>query len=1306
MGKRLLAILAVVAGLACVPLLRAQSGLGNITGHVVDPSGAVIPNATVSATNVATGVTKTATTNSAGVYQLQSLVPGRYNLQATAPNFKTLVREGITLQVEDQLGIDLKLEIGTASQSITVQSDVTGLRTEDAQTGEVITKQLIETIPNISTGSLRDPFALITVAGNVQSSSGARAGYGLNLGGSVYSSPPDTRVNGGRTGSTEYLVDGVPVTEGFVHNVANSTPATEDVAEFKVITNGLSAEYGRLSGGAVSIATQGGTNSFHGQIFEYHQDAALNANNFQNTAQTPIAAKSNFRQNDFGAAGGGPVLIPHLYNGRNKTFWFANYEGLRNSQSGNVTLAQTITDLQRTGDLREIGSPDNPNDPIAKVWDPFNYNPNQVIDPNTGNLTYEKYLAAGCPSQPGQCIPTNELNPISQEYIKLLPHPNHAPIPGTGTAGNFSIRQPATVEQTNWSARVDQNLGPASSMYGRFSYSSGNTYTGPLNPVLGTYSYTDINGGFSATLHYNHAFSPTTLLDLHVGGNYNPWEAGSRLPSSYNNASLGFSPLVNSLIGDNGNNIFNVHNGPFSEGMNASANLPGGGQLWPMLQAGTYTKVRSTTYDYAGSLTKILGRHSLKFGYEGRRYFDNPLYSAQANSNNNGDGLAFTADAVVNQYLDMGSNTWGAQANSSGLGQFLLGVDTWAQITAQVGRSLAQNYYASYVQDDFKVTPRLTLNLGMRWEMETPTTERHNNMSIWDPNAAPPFTIESSYSWSAALAAAGLDPSKVQSPPWLSGFLKGNLVLAGTPEHPSRMATNYHPWNFSPRFGFAFQVDPKTVVRGSFALLYLPTSGNISNYGDAPGVTYSTQAFNNPTQVANYSSLPGQGLSVLQDLFTPEQVSVFQHDTHTADVQTTQTIVGTGGINVNSHMPMEADWGLSVQRALPGDWLLEVLYSANNSTSLLASANPSRFPANLHTGGPNGQNYKTYTTTVASPFGSQVPCINPNSCGIIGAQQSLGILEYAYPYYGPVLIEGSNIGKSNYESGTIRVDHRYKSGLYMLFNYTFAKNLDDTGGANVGLGGSVGTSNGTNGKPYQTVYDIRSSYGLDPADETHRISATYIYDLPFGRGRKWMNQPQGIGGAILDGFVGGWNIAGTTGWNSGTPIQINPQNTQADSYSVYNFYTGLSLLPGKRLSDMFAKNFHGNRSVYVAYGQSPKAGTQGRLDPSAVDNYTSPGNNPSTNGFSVTPFTNGNVPSLISFERNPSNWTTNLSVMKNFPFSSDGARYFQLRVEAPNVFNHPGFGGYDTNPGDNTFGFITSPANTERHLQVGGRVVF
>src|SRR5664279_3510506 len=268
------------------PWATAQSGKGVITGRVIDPSGGVVPGAKVAVINEDTGVRVELTTNGDGYFEALSLTPGSYNLEVQAPNFKTLLRKGVTVQVEDHISLDLKLEVGQVNESITITAEGPQLRTDDAQTGEVITSDMLQTLPsNNNLGILRDPFLLLRLSGDVQGS-GNRAGWNLGPnGGGKNAGVPDTRINGGRTGNAEYLVDGVPVTLNFGHTVSNATPSYDDVAEFKVVTNGIDAQYGRLSGGAVSVTTKSGSSELHGQLFEYYQGAGLNANSWSNNAQ-------------------------------------------------------------------------------------------------------------------------------------------------------------------------------------------------------------------------------------------------------------------------------------------------------------------------------------------------------------------------------------------------------------------------------------------------------------------------------------------------------------------------------------------------------------------------------------------------------------------------------------------------------------------------------------------------------------------------------------------------------------------------------------------------------------------------------------------------------------------------------------------------------------------------------------------------------------------------------------------------------------------------------------------------------------
>ena len=1290
----------------------AQIGTGSITGHVMDSQGAAVVGAKIVVTNQATGVRTASATNSAGIYEQLSLQPGTYDVEVNAQGFRKALRSGVLLHVEDNLGLDFHLEVGATSEIMTVTAEAPQLRTEDAQTGEVVTEHMVQTLPQLQ----RDPLQLLTLSGDVQGG-GSRAGWNLGVSaGGLTSGYPDTRINGGRVGDTEYLVDGVPATGGFAHNVVNDTPTMEDIEEFKVITNGVSAEYGRLSGGAVSVVTKSGNNALHGQLFVYHQDDYMNANTWGNDAQCKynptgnalLCKKPVYRQNDFGFALGGPVIIPHIYNGKNKTFFFTNYEGLRYSTSGNPTIGQTITDQERTGDLTDIGiGPYNPNDtndpanndPWAQVYDPFgSVSATPQPDPDAGGqLLYQRLTLAG---GDGRHIPQNELDPVIQKYIAFMPHPNNPPMQHSGTAGNY-VATPSNRQHTNvWSVRVDHVITDKQRIFGRFTHNNGLNETSPFYTTFGTSSGNRLNGGFGAEIHWDYMINPTTILDLHAGGDFSPFSHGTYQNPKIDGATFGYDAVTESFLGPH--DIVRMSQGPFTEGTSFGG-VAGGGQYNYGMDANTGAGANTTIFQYAGSLTKILNRHSLKFGYEGRRYYDN--ITTQFESNTSGgisDGYGWDSEAVTQFIGDNGNEVWSPRGYSNGLGQFLMGIDSWIRLTATTGRALASNYYASYVQDDFKVNHKLTLNLGLRWEMESPVTERHNLLSIWDPNAAPPFNINSGYNWNAQVTAAGLDPSQVQTPEWVTnGFSKGALVFAGSPQHPSRNATDYHRANLSPRLGFSYQVTSQTVLRGSFAMMYLPTSGNLSSYGDVPGVSYSTQANNQGTQGTFNTGAGGPPnwtpRTIAGGPFDPTQMTVFNHDNHTMNVQGAISGNGVGGILPSMHMPHEFNWNFGIQRQLTHKWLLEADYTGNNSNSLITIGNPSRFPKGLYIGGPGGSNQAIYTTQIPSPTAGQIPDNN-----FTGLNQRIGLLEYQYPYYGPVIVEGVNSGSSNFNALNVRANHRFESGFQMLFNYTYSKSLDDTGGSDTFLG-NPGQGSGSGGKSFQQVdASVHSVYGLSTLDQTHRISAFYNYQLPFGRGRRFMNNLSGPGGKVLQAAAGGWEISGLSVWRSGTPIVMNLQGQNTDqNYGIRETFG--SFTPGHGENNFLNSQWNHNpeHAIYPA-NTEPWSNSVSAFGKTCTSSSLSP----ACTMFDPQSFTYGNMPYAIGTLRNPGNWSNDISIMKSFPFSKDESRYFQLRLESQNIFNHPGRGTYDTNDNDATFGYITGSGVTERHLQVSGRIVF
>ncbi len=1275
------AAILVMLILALAPWASAQSGKGTVTGRVTDPSGAVVPGAKVAVINTETGVRFETLTNGEGYFEAQSLIPSLYDVEVTAPNFKVLVRKGITVQVEDHIALDLKLQVGQISESVTITAEGPQLRSDDAQVGEVITESMISTLPSNNAGGIyRDPLLLLTLSGDVQGD-GSRAGTGLNIGSGGPGGQSSTRINGGRTGSIEYYVDGVPASSNFGHNISIATPAYEDVAEFKVVTNGISAEYGRLSGGAVSVTTKSGTNGLHGQAFEFNQQPFYNANNWDNGATHN--RKANFKLNDFGFAVGGPVVLPHLYNGRNKTFWFANYEGVRNSTNGNAQFISVPSIKERTGDLSDYGVAGSTTNPLAAVWNPFGGSsyPNLVTTPS-GTKGYQRTAFLG------NQIPTALLDPTIQGYMALLPQPNSTPIAGSPSGNNYKYFQPNSKHINQWAIRIDQTITDKQTLFFHFSHAQSFNDTAPVLQSVPTSQAVQTPGGWSPTLGYNWSINPTTILELRIGGNYSPFSNGSILPGNFNNTSLHYSPQIQALLGST-NNLVGL-----SGIDDAVQNVQGanGGGNWGLI-GGSSTSYNSTSGQLSAALTKILGRHTLKFGYEGRRYYDN--FYASANSQ-----LWVDAEAV-GPYSNY-DQSWGPQGNANGLGQLLLGVDSWMSITSPYDRGYRTSYYASYVQDDFKVTPKLTVNLGLRWETESPITEKHNQLNVWDPTATPGFYVNSGYDFNASLTAAGLNPSQVQTPAWVtSGLPAGAIRLVGTPQHPSKNANDWHPWNFAPRFGVAYQFNPKTVIRASYSILYLPSSGGLQSFAESPGINYTAQASNSPQQGQGLTvSVPETGLQNLQMPFVNPAIQITQptRDNLTANYLASNLgQTSSGAISRYLHMPMESDWSLSVQYQLPWSVLVEAAYEGNHSGSLLAKDTPSRFPKALYTGGPTGSNLGIYTTQVANPFQGQGSSNGP--------KVALGALETLWPYFGLFQVQGVNSGTSNFNALNLRLQKRFSDGFQLLFNYTYSRMLDDVGGSDSGLGAGPATGYGQFSAVPQSVDTFRNTYGPDPTDQTHRISTFYNYQLPVGRGRKFLGSPDSLGSKVLDGFIGGWEISGNTVWHSGTPIIWNFPTTNQGSYGVFEQYA--SFAAGKGLNDIVAGGFSNPSQARVGPN-----GPSTTAPPVAAFNKGTFQLDP---GSSQVPlFTYGNIPAAFTKLRNPGAWNSNLSILKSFPlFSSDGRRYLQFRMEGLNIFNHPGLNNYDANIASSNFGLIgefdgqtSGTANQERHIQLALKLVF
>jgi len=1207
-----------LAIMALLPIvLLAQGGNGSIGGTISDPSGAVVPNANVTITNLATNATTHFTSLADGRYLAPQLPPGNYRVSVEAAGFKKYVGSGITLQIDDKLSVNVTLNLGSSSETVTVTAEAPPLRTEDAQTGEVVNNNFIMNLPLLD----RNPFDLLSISGNVQ-------GSGTQV-----------RVNGGRTSSADFFIDGSVMTSGRGHSLTNQTPSMDAVQEFKVVTNGISAEYGRISGGYVELVTKSGTNEYHGNAYEYMFNDMFNANSwYQNSVGNP---KVHFRQNDYGFTLGGPVSIPKLYNGKNRTFFFVDNEYFRYNQAGNAVIMSVPTQDERNGNLTNT---------IAAGTPTMMYDPNgpQSDTPNADGSYNRLALLGGN----GKVVPASQINPTSAAILKLLPLPNRPTVAGYSSLNNYEASQNTTQNWFRFGTRLDQIINDSQRLaihYNTFNNEYGQTRVGgPLHtaPSNGT------EGGLAGSVNYDWTYRPTLLFNFRASVNHAPGFSGSTADPSLNVGTLNLNPAINSILG--GYSVPTVQE-DFQAG-GYFANAP------------SNAITVSTTYDFNFSATKILSRHTLKFGVEHRRYYDNFVNIGGYNP------FTFDGNAVAATTGDHGFGSAGSLPNS--MGPFLLGIDDWATISGPTTRAMNMNYNAAFVQDDFKVNSKLTVNVGLRWDREGPTTERHDKIYFWNPEAASLFTINPGYSWSSALTAAGL-PSTIPAPGWATnGMPKGAINMPNTPEFPSRNFQDVNSHQFAPRLGLAYQFDSKTVVRASAGLMYLPTTGDANGFSSSN----TSLALSNAANAGWHTSTDGMRhfISTWDNPFPlPGMITSYTRNTLLANQQSSQD-PGVSAFNKDLHMPREYTWMASVQRELPLGWVFEAGYSANRGLGLLAPNLISHYPAQLF-----NQTYAPYmTTSVVSPNAGQT-----QTNTITGPTQLLGLLEYAYPQYGPVNVLGSNLGSSFYNSLNIRLEHRMSHGLSFLLNYTYSRLLDDVGGPEADTSGGM-TSTGNGGKTPQSIYTFASTWGLSANDQPHRLVLTYVYELPFGQGKHWLNSPKTLGEKVLDRVAGGWQFSGNTSYSSGTPVTwwgtttVNTNNT-IKVETTYGSYASSDHNLGNSA-------YQGDNHSLLSPSMAPAAG----ISRFAANKMITAQN-----------FIAGNLPAVDPSLRNPSFTQTDLSLMKNFYITPE-KRYVQIRAEAQNAFNIRGFGTYNNQLGNPYFGMITNAGNGPRQIQLSARFIF
>jgi len=1166
-------------------LANAQVNSSSVAGSVLDSSGAAIPGAKVSLTNEETGVRLTNPTTSAGSFLFIPLQRGIYRINVEAQGFKAFERGGINVAVADKLGIDVRLEVGNVSEKIEVTAETPLLTTTNASLGQVIDNRKILELPLPG----RDPARLVQLAPGV-------GGRDSNLG--------DLRLGGGRTRLVEFYVDGSP-TSSVADARSTALPAIDAIEEFKVETNNLSAEYGRLSGGAINIQTRAGTNQFHGSLYEFGMSDVFNATDWDSNRRG--AAKAAYVRHLFGGTIGGPVTIPGLYNGRNKTFFFFNSDGERQNQEGSLRLATMPTTLERAGDfsqtLNTAGAP-------VTIYDPNTYNAaTNSRSPFAGNK-----------------LPDNRMDPVAKYMLSLWPSPNRPGDAGNGV-NNFAGQSSSTFNRNDITARIDQNFGSSHRIYARITrktnFSDPNYWAGPATSGVRP-SWENQTG---STVNYSWTAKPTFILSAQFG-------AAPR-DFTYYPIFRDFDPTKIPFA----SNARNQLDPRFIPNMNFEK-ISGLG-----VNFGT-TWLRDRYFFGNVSATKIFSRHTLKFGYERRRSYLNNNESGTPSGGANFDG----------RWTGLNYNTAFAQ-QGSGFASYLLGLPNNFNFDGnKFGWAVLFANQAFYLQDDFKVNNRLTLNLGLRWEYEQPQTERYNRIIYTDSNIDMGFKTRAGYDFQRDVIGAGTLPAGSPAPNLAGPFL-GGIGLVNSNTRSSRGGTNPYYGNFGPRLGLAYQLDSKTVLRTGAGILYAGYTGNASGTG-----SLSLHSYFNSTGSAVITRDNGATAAASLSNPFPGDVGLFPSTNDPAEIIRRYQGNGSFGYAVDQRPSYEISYNLGLQRQI-GKWVAEASFVGNRGVHLFVGGNPS-----LSTLDPKYLSLGTLLDrNVANPF---FGTLAPNNTSVLN-QPTIAYKYLLMPY--PQLAGGTrslqrSTGNSIYTSGFFRLERRYSNGLSLLLSYTVSKLIEDTAA-------KTGTQYGLpqDGKTFR---DLR---GLSVQDIPQKLVATYLYDLPFGKGKKWLGTPSGAGQKVLDMAVGGWKLSGFTVVQSGYPLQIR----QTD-----NFTGGLGY---GNLRPTLVGDYINSNGVEAAIG-APAAGKPRYLNLEA---------------FKVTPrFEFGTVPQVLPNQRQPRFNQTDFAVMKNFNFTERS--FLQIRLESSNFFNHPVFQ-LDANSQNiqrAEFGYLQSLQNSPRTMQFGARFVF
>jgi hypothetical protein len=1159
------AILAFVLG---VPAL-AQTSHSTLQGMVRDPTGAAVPGAAVTVANEKTGVTNKVRSNGVGWFVVPYLLAGDYSVEVEQSGFRRYSQRAIKLDVQQTLSLNVELAVGDLATTVQVESTPPPIITTDGTLAVTIDNKALTDLP---LGGSRDIRALALLAPGVAPGVGS-AGQGTDF------SP---FLGGGRNANSEVRVDGTAMSTpdqwpGAL-TTGGSMPNVDAVLEITVLTNTLAAEYGRTGGGAILVASKQGTNKLHGSAFEFFQNNNLNANDFfSNRAGAHL---NKFTTNQYGFSVGGPVVIPGSYDGRNRTFFMADYQRTVSRSPSNF-LGTVPPAAWKTGDFSNLR---NASGTPLTIFDPLTAVP-------ANNYIRQQF--------PENRIPLSRFDPVARKLLTYYPEPNTTAVSQYTNVNNFFDSQTTRGTTYNLTARIDQNFGSAWRSFWRvtkyLTESHPPNVFGNLGTPLGRGDQTVPK--HSVTWDNTVTLSPTMVLNVSYGMSR---FANTTLPPSagIDLTSLGFPQSYQSQAARDLYTRF------------PRVDITGLTSLGQQNSAGI--KYVPTSHNLIAQLTRVLSRHTLKTGFEYRKFFLNFWQESTP-----GGSFSYTVNWTQRDPV-VGNVTQGF-----GLASMILGLGGGSQSNA-ISQALASSYYGAYVQDDFRVSPSLTLNFGVRYELDMPRTERYNRLSYFDLDAPSPI--------------AGQVP----------GFpnLKGAMKFV-TPDHRRQVPTDLN--NVSPRFGFARRLGRKSVVRGGYGLMYAPSLMQVG-YGNA-----GFQGFRCSTSMI--TSVDGRTPTNFLSNPFPDG---FCQNLGAKEGPISGARTGLGGTIGESWFPASINpiiqqWNLNVHRALPGRLVLEVGYLGNKGNHIAngESLGYDQLSNEYLSLGPR------LSDTVPNPFYGIIT--DPTSTLRLATVQRRQILR-PYPQYLALNAVSRPTGNSLYHAGILRLERRFAAGFGFLLSYTKAKTIDDSGWGNT-LTGQNGSST------RQDVYSQKLDRSISADDVAQRLSVSFNYNLPFGRGRHFLGRPP----KAVQALAGGWQFNGIVTMQSGTPIPI---------FSAVN-----------------------QIGLFNSGARPSNNGTSARISDGSKDDRMRKWFDPLV--FTVAPsYTYGTAGRVLPDVREPGIRKFDLSMFKSFGLLRDNRLRAEFRLEAFNAFNTTQFGRSGSVVGDAQLGVISTVGVAPRSAQVALKVLF